>query len=174
MSQMLEIFSGSSNVCKEFQRRGWSAFSFDLSRSSSAQVIADARHFPVKKISLDFIWFSPPCNEFSKARFPWFKNLPEPSTELFETSLQLIDYFSPKLWLIENTKGGNYFISKKFSPANSIIYPWYFWTNLPNISKFPRHLVKKNCDQIKDSAARGIISPRIIHHIANQVETFLF
>jgi len=171
---MFEFFSGTSVVTSEFLRRGWSAFSFDISRSSNSMVICDARLLPIKKVRVDFIWLSPPCNEFTRFFLPWFKDSPAPSLELFKTSLEIVDYFHPKFWLIENTKGGNFYISKFHKPANVIVNPWYFWTNVPNISKFSQHIVSKNSRQIRNPITRGSINKRLLNHIADRVETFLF
>jgi hypothetical protein len=170
----IEIFSGSSKLTDEFVSRGWNGYSFDIDSRSNSQVICDARSLPLKKIKIDFMWLSPPCNEFSSEFFPWSKTGKEPSLELFKTSLQLISFYQPKLWLIENTKGGDHFVSKFYKPANSIINSWHFWTNVPGLSKFPRKFLNKNSKKIKDPRKRGEIPELLIKHIADQVETFLF
>lgn len=170
----IEIFSGSSSVTAEFLKRGWCAYSFDISFNSKAQIIGDARNLPLKKIPIDFMWLSPPCNEFTREFLPWSRTSIEPSTELFKASLDLINIYQPRLWLIENSKGGDHFIGRSFSKANVTVNSWHFWTNVPNIMKFKRKYLNKKTRTIKDPIERGKIPKPLIVHIANQVESFLY
>ena len=82
----------------------------------------------IKGRTVDLLWMSPPCTEFSLARNPKITN---PSLELLFTSITLKESLKPRYWIIENVKGA----IKKFNKIVGIpVYkldPFYLWGVFP-------------------------------------------
>ena len=86
----------------------------------------------------DFIWASPPCYEFSQAFSapgPTAQRAGEefsPNMELIESTQEIIEYFDPDFWAIENVVGA----AKHLTPLlgrYQKVGPFMVWGNLPPI-----------------------------------------
>lgn len=116
---ILELFSGSGTISKEFESMGHNVFSIDIRkrkgicepslRKSILQV--SLKDIPFEKV--DVVWASPPCDVFSKAaaNFHWDKE-GKPKTEkclehlrLLRKTLKLIEKIDPDYFFIENPDG---------------------------------------------------------------------
>ena len=53
----------------------------------------------------DFVWASPPCTEYSIAKSTGVRKIDEANKIVLKT-LEIIDYFKPKHWVIENPQTG--------------------------------------------------------------------
>ena len=145
--KVLELFSGTGSVAKICEELGWECYSVDI----------DDKFYPVdKKVdilewdykSLDFkpdiIWASPPCNSFSQIlcihkHIDIEKKMKEEGLPLLYKAREIIDYFKPKYYFIENPDGGR---MKRFItdlPFYRVSYCMYgydyrkhtrIWTNL--------------------------------------------
>ncbi len=116
---VVELFSGSGVISKEFKSAAHKTFSIDIRkrrgicepdlRKSILQVrLSD---IPFKKVHV--VWASPPCDVFSKAskHFHWDKD-GNPKTkkclehrEILKKSLVLIQKINPDIFFIENPDG---------------------------------------------------------------------
>lgn len=110
------------------------------------------QHLPME-IEKMVIWASPPCLEFSNAY-----SAPRPTAqrngESFEPSmgcvlaaLDLINYFEPHHWIIENVKGAIEYFNEEIGEAyRQRIGQFFLWGNFPLIA-------------LKDSNIRGLRKP---------------
>lgn len=116
---VIELFSGSGTISKEFERAGHKVFSIDIRRrkgiceptlrKSILQVLI--KDIPFKKV--DVIWASPPCDIFSKnsIAFHWNKDGTPKTKKCFEhlkilrKTLKLIEKINPDIFFIENPDG---------------------------------------------------------------------
>ena len=113
--KVLELFSGTGSVSKICKELGWEVYSVDITD----------KLYPVdKKVNIlewdyktldfkpDIIWASPPCASFSKMLFLTrtkeqinhrmkYEGLP-----LLHKAREIIDYFKPKYYFIENPDTG--------------------------------------------------------------------
>lgn len=122
---VVELFSGSGTLSKEFEDAGHKVFSIDIRKRkgicepSLRKNIMQVRlsEIPFKKVHV--IWASPPCDVFSKASgdFHWTKE-GKPKTEkclahikLLKKTLKLIERIRPDIFFIENPDG-----KMKYSP----------------------------------------------------------
>jgi len=95
-------------------------------------------------MDVDVIMASPPCLEFSNAynapKSQWLRDNPlscpddyEPSLELLEITLEIIDIIKPKYWVIENVVGSIRYFKPKLGIPRQIIGPFVLWGTYPEI-----------------------------------------
>ena len=114
---VLELFSGTGSVGKVCDKLGWTSYSVDL--ISEADFKGDIMDFDYKKFPKDYfgiVWASPPCTNYSKLQDCWIgrmrkgqkytKEIQEEEMKeddkLILKTLEIIDYFKPDYWFIEN------------------------------------------------------------------------
>lgn len=81
MKVALDLFSGSGAATAAFRAADWHVVTLDSDRRRQPAILADVSRLPLKG-SVDFLWASPPCTEFSDAR-PGASDR-RPSLELIE------------------------------------------------------------------------------------------
>lgn len=86
----------------------------------------------------DFIWASPPCVEFSNA-YEAPKSRARragidfaPDTRILEKCIEIIEYFKPKYYCIENVSGASKIFTKIIGkPPRQIVSAFYLWGMFP-------------------------------------------
>ena len=153
LMKLLELFSGSGSVGKVAKKLGWDVVSLDL---KNADINCDILQWDYKQMPsgyYDFIWGSPPCTEYSIAKQQGRRKIDETNKIVLKT-LEIIDYFKPKVWFIENPQTG---LLKKQPFMEGLHYvdvdycmygmPYRkrtrLWNSLVNFT--PRPLCKRNC-----------------------------
>jgi len=131
--RVLDLFAGTGSATKAFRDRGHEVITVELDPSFKPDIVADVRHLPIKG-HIDFIWASPPCEEFSvcfvQHQFvakAWRVPAIDYSFNLLHVTLQNIDRLKPRWWLIENTRGLQYILGRARAHAGS----FYFWGDFP-------------------------------------------
>ena len=102
---LLELFSGTGSVGKVAKELGYDVVSLDL---KDAKIITDIMEWDYTKLApseIDSIWASPPCTEYSIAKTQGDRKLDYANSIVMKT-LEIIDYFKPKYWFIENPQTG--------------------------------------------------------------------
>ena len=117
MINVLELFSGTGSVSKVCDKLGWNSVSVDMILPADHEV--DIMEFDYKQYPKDYFqvcWSSPPCTRYSKLQDGWLgrmrkgeiytkeiqeKEMNEDDKLVLKT-LEIIDYFNPDLWFIEN------------------------------------------------------------------------
>ena len=104
----------------------------------------------------DFIWASPPCLEFSQAYgAPAMIAKREgrefnPDMSLLVKAKEIIDWFKPEWWVIENVRGASKPFSEYLrSPPRQIVGPFYLWGIFPFIE------TEKGWRHIKETRKKG-------------------
>ena len=106
----LELFSGTQSFSKAVMRHSAdsSAVTVDILDKFSPTVVADILSWDYRVYpsgSFDVIWCSPPCTEYSKAKTQGIRNLVL-ADSLVAKCFEIIDYFKPKVWIVENVGTG--------------------------------------------------------------------
>ena len=117
---VLDVFSGTGSIGKCCKELGWNVVSVDLLLPADHEV--DIMDFDYKQYPQDYfsiIWSSPPCTFYSNLQNCWLgrkkkdgtiltKELLEQhrkdSDKLILKTLEIIEYFNPELWYMENQK----------------------------------------------------------------------
>ncbi len=108
--RILELFSGSGSIGQAFGSKGWNVVSLDSDVRTHAVIKTDILQwdhtvFPVGYF--DVIWASPCCTQYSCARrgAKTPRNL-DLADSLVKRSLDIIGYYQPLIWFIENPETG--------------------------------------------------------------------
>jgi len=115
---VLDLFSGTGSVGKCCKELGWDVVSVDMLLPATHQVdIMDFDYKQYPKDHFQLIWGSPCCTEYSQLKKCWYgrklkdgtifsKEIHEEkmkeSDKLIYKTLEIIDYFNPEYWFIEN------------------------------------------------------------------------
>jgi|TARA_R110002110_G_C13182992_1_gene693771 site-specific DNA-cytosine methylase len=120
---VLELFSGTGSVGKCAKELGYDVLSIDI--DGRADITCDIMDFDYKsydKDHFDIVWASPPCASFSVLQYGWIgrnrngkiftrqdieTNMTTIGDPLVKRTLEIIDYFKPELWFMENPNTGN-------------------------------------------------------------------
>ena len=123
MINVLELFSGTGSIGKVCKQLGWNVVSVDMILPADHQVdIMEFNYKQYPKDRFDIVWASPPCTNYSRLKNCWYgRKLKDGSIytkeqhikdqdeadKLVLKSLEIIDYFNPHLWFLENPQTGN-------------------------------------------------------------------
>ena len=176
--RVLELFSGTGSVGKVCKDLGYEVVSLDL---KGADINTDILKWDYTQYAVghfDIIWASPPCDTFSNLRKTWYgrklkchngltfskelemKDREEIGLPILRQTQDIIDYFKPKLWFIENPKTGAMkdYLSLPFYDVDYCKYsdwgykkPTRIWTNKTD---FIPLTCKGDCGQIENGNHR--------------------
>ena len=108
--RLLELFSGTGSVGSAFASVGWEVVSLDSDPKTEATIHGDILTWDYTTYPpghFDAIWASPCCTNYSCARrgAKTPRNLPL-ADSLVLRSQEIINYFNPRVWFIENPQTG--------------------------------------------------------------------
>ena len=123
----LELFSGTQSFGKQARLLGYDVVSVDITDY-------DGKYTPTHKVDImnfdyteygpdtfSLIWCSPPCVAYSKCQYAWYGQTKADGTIftrdtheqnmlqsdiIIRKTLEIIDYFNPDFWFIENPQTG--------------------------------------------------------------------
>lgn len=169
--KILELFSGSGSVGKVAKSLGYDVVSLDLKGADINIDIMDWKYADeFKPGEFSHVWSSPPCETFSICRRSWIgrktkhfgdkiitaemldEDMLNNGLPILNKTIEIIDYFKPTYWYIENPQTGrmkDFIIDKPFYDVDYCMYSdWGYkkrtriWTNREN---FKPLLCNKKC-----------------------------
>lgn len=122
--RVLELFSGTGSIGKCCDALGYECISLDI--DDRADIVCDILVWDYKtypKDHFDIVWASPPCESFSRLQKSSLgkvkkkdgkiktmddieDNIKKYGDPLVLKTIEIIEYFSPELWFIENPQTG--------------------------------------------------------------------
>ena len=173
MPRLLELFAGTGSVGKAFKDLGWEVVSVDNCNKFPPTHLCDilkwdyAAAYPPGHF--DVVHASPPCTQYSSARTVGPPRDLEGADRLVQRALEIIEYFAPRYWWLENPATGLLktrpcvqHLGKPYE-AHYCMYgapykkPTHLWSNCPH---FRPRVCNKRCWWFRDgkhlgSAQRG-------------------
>lgn len=171
--KVLELFSGTHSVGKVLSKLGYEVISLDLKNATiNTDILKWDYKKDYKKNDFDIIWASPPCVSFSRLRYCNIgkklktlgnqiatrelleKDMLENGVPILRKTQEIIEYFNPKYWFIENPQTGRMKEFLEDIPYYDVNYckygydykkPTRIWTNLEG---FEPLVCKKDCNAI--------------------------
>ena len=154
--KLLELFSGTGSVGKVAKEFGYDIVSLDLKNADINCNILDWDYRQYDTGYFDFIWASPPCTEYSRAKTTGVRKIDEANAIVLKT-IEIIKYFQPQVFFIENPQTGllkqQPFMSEfRYVDVDYCKYGFNYrkrtrlWNNLLHF--VPRDLCKKDCGKM--------------------------
>ncbi len=159
----LDLFCGTAGATAAFRGApGWEVIGVDNDPRAAADVVADVRGWRPPVDRVDFIWASPPCQEFSL--MPPGRQDRRPSLELVFATMEIVRDLRPKFWIMENVVGAIPFLG---APLQKI-GPFCLWGYFPRIDA-PLEVVthRKMVPDRPTAAARAAV-PRALSEAVHQ------
>lgn len=167
--RLLELFSGTGSVQKAVGHMYIEVVSIDIIKKFNPTISIDILTWDYTvypKDYFDTVWASPPCTEYSICKTTQPRNLPL-ADSIVKKTLEIINYFQPRLWFIENPQTG-LLKTREFMnglPFYDVDYCQYgmpyrkrtrIWTN--QIGFIPKLHNAKTCTQMKESRKEHLLS----------------
>lgn len=117
---VLELFSGTGSVGKVCEMLDWNVVSVDMILPATHKCdIMDFNYKQYPRDHFDIVWASPPCTNYSKLQDCWIGRMRKGQIytkevqaeemnnddKLVLKALEIIEYFNPHWWFIENPAG---------------------------------------------------------------------
>ena len=107
-TRALDLFSGSGIVGNQISKYGFEVFSLDILQSANPTLCSDILTWDYTQFPKNYfriIAAGVPCNEYSTAKTVGVRKL-EYADKLVLRTLEIIQYFEPEIWWIENPRSG--------------------------------------------------------------------
>jgi hypothetical protein len=104
----LVLFKGTGSIDAALEKQGWSVTSLDILPKFQPTFAEDIMTWNYRQFEpghFAFIWASPVCTEFSRA-LTTRPRVIELGDRLAKKALEIVDYFKPKWWALENPQTG--------------------------------------------------------------------
>ena len=116
-TRLLDLYSGTHSVGNVAQELGYNVTSLDLQGADIECNVLEWNYTDYEPGYFDIIWASPPCETFSTVRRSNIgrngythesieKDMLERGVPILRKTEQIIKYFEPKLWFMENPQTG--------------------------------------------------------------------
>jgi len=199
--KLLELFSGNKSISKVFKEKNnqVEVISLDIEQKLNPDVCINILEWDYKIYPpnhFDVIWASPDCRSWSVAGHGRHRQLPnlEPKTntaiigeQLIYKTLEIINYFTPTYWFIENPRGLlRHFPPMKALPHCHLVYysnyeypmskPTNIWSNIrlwddetdPK-TEFPKNKWGHNVYFSSNKKNRSLIPSKLVEKIYNKI-----
>ena len=108
--RLLELFCGAKSISICFEEYGFEVVSLDKDAKFSPTICEDILEWDYNTYSpgyFDVVWASPECTQYSIARSnAKTPRILEYADSLVQKALDIIQYFNPRAWCIENPASG--------------------------------------------------------------------
>lgn len=106
--RVLELFKGTGSVGKYYNDKNYEVISLDFNSKYKADITINILEWDYKSYDKDYfdiVWASCDCTQYSKAKTKGVRDI-EGANSLVLKTLEIIKYFNPEYWFIENPQTG--------------------------------------------------------------------
>ncbi|GAG59537.1 unnamed protein product [marine sediment metagenome] len=175
MKRMLDLCSGLGGASEAFVAAGW-----EVLRIDNNPLMSGVPHTKIMDIfsfeewvednlanlpKPNLIWFSPPCRDFSTA-YGSPRSIAQregkewnPSLEILQCGLRIIEMLEPKYWIVENVRGAIKFFEDDLGVPNQIHQAYVLWGKFPGFQ--PGHFASKAEKDSRHSPIRSNLKAKI-------------
>ena len=156
----LELFSGTGSVGNVCKALGMDVVSLDRDMPADIRTdIMNSDYTTYKPKDFDVLWAPPPRTKYSMAKTTGVRKIEE-ANKISQRTIEIIRYFDPQYWIIENPQTGKLKEQKFMTdlPFKDVDYckygmPYRKRTRLWNNAECwaPRPLCRKDCDNMSDN-----------------------
>ena len=159
----LDLFSGTGSFGSVAKELGYEVISLDKDMEADIKCNImdwDYKVYPPKHFEI--ISASPPCTEYSRAKTTGVRDI-EGANLVVERTLDILEYFNPRYWIIENPQTG--LLKDQLCmwgiPFKDVDYCRYgmpyrkrtrIWNNIFNWN--PRPLCKRDCNSMNETRTK--------------------
>ena len=114
----LDLFSGTGSVAKALRNLGWEVTTLDIEPKAKADLQIDVLKWEFWKLPpghFHLVAAGPPCQEYSKAKTVGHRYL-SMADKIISKTIEIVQYFHPRLWWIENPRGGTAQVKRPLGP----------------------------------------------------------
>lgn len=137
MPVFLDLCSGLGGASEAFTQEGWTVIRIE--NNPQLEYVPFTRILDVldwvdwvdSLPRIDVIWASPPCTPFSTADGNVHDN---PDMSIVQACLDIIDFFKPRVWVLENVRGACRHFKPLIGPHQQVIGPFFLWGKFPRIA----------------------------------------
>lgn len=165
--RMLDLCCGLGGASRAFRDRGWEVITVDIEPRFTPDIVADVRTWHWTGGSVDFVWASPPCDEFARESMPWCKTGKAPDLSIVEACRRIIAEARPHAYVIENVRGAQRWIGQ----AVCHVGPFYLWGSFPPIDLAGLRMRPKESYSSNQAAERALIPYALSRAIAIAAES---
>ena len=135
MPLMYDLGAGLKGASGAMKQRGWDVVTLDIDPKFGCDITADVRswHYSAAGRRPDLLWFSMPCDEFSREFMPWCRTGNTPDLSLVLACLRIRDEMQPHNWLCENVRGAIEYFRPIMGPYIYHAGPFFLWGKCPPI-----------------------------------------
>ena len=154
------------------KERGWKVITLDFDPRFECDITADVRewHYPAELPRPDFVWASPPCDEFARESMPWSKTGKIPDMSIVLACKRIIEEAQPRYYVIENVRGAINYFRPHFGNYRYHVGAFYLWGFFPVPGQIKNNWKKKESYGSKQRAERAVIPAPLSRAIAIQAE----
>ena len=133
----LDLFCGLKGASVSFEEAGWNVITVDIEEKFNPSVVANILDYHYKGKHVNFLWASPPCDEFTLYSLPgsWKchhgKEKKLPSMDLVNATKRIIEEVQPDYWIVENVVGAVRFLNPIFGKYSKHVGSRYLWGSFP-------------------------------------------
>tara|TARA_R110000824_G_scaffold397807_1_gene601045 strand:- start:324 stop:938 length:615 start_codon:yes stop_codon:yes gene_type:complete len=199
--RVLELFSGTGSVGKVCKEKDWEVISLDLKNAEINCNILDWDYTVYPPGHFDIIWASPPCDTFSNLRRSWIgrklkafgdiivtaemldNDMEENGLPILNRTIEIIDYFNPEFYFIENPKSGKMknYLDLHFYDVDYCRYgfeykkPTRIWTNIQEFNNLTcNHKIHTHNIGVGNKVQKDVCDKKIKYRIPTQLINDLF
>lgn len=173
MPLMYDLGAGLKGASQAMKERGWEVVTLDIDPRFGCDITADVRtwHYTGSRRP-DLLWFSMPCDEFSRESMPWCKTGNVPDMSLVLACLRIRDEMQPLNWVGENVKGAIKYFKPVMGNYRFHAGPFYLWGWFPPLGKVDmRTFRKKESYSSSAPAERAAIPYALSYSMAVAIES---